>query len=430
MSTPTTTELLLEALDREGWSTAEFRQPLADLSTSAPSTHDPTPPTVPSTSSSGAAGSIPYEAALAYGRIRRFVRYTPLDPCPWLSDLAGGGCRVWLKMESEQLSGSFKIRGALNTLLSLPPEVLSRGVFTASTGNHALAVLHACAVLSSSLTSSSSSSSSLPHASSVLPSLSACSHAPMRPVLYVPETASPYKIQKLRALGGQLQLYGRDCLETETAARSAAAAAGAVYVSPYNDPWVMAGQGTAALEILSDLPRGQLDVVFIPVGGGGLIGGMAAVLKAAHPNIRIVGCQPAASDVMARSVAAGRIVPEVKIPTLTETVSNSASTADANSTTVSGRYATGTMESGGTTPAVAAANAVAAAAPSSTLSDATAGGVEEGSLTLPPCMCCVDEWVAVGEEEIAEALVELLEQQAKMVEGCNDQHLPPPPSRP
>ncbi|EFJ39992.1 hypothetical protein VOLCADRAFT_108389 [Volvox carteri f. nagariensis] len=142
----------------------------------------------------------------------------------------------------------------------------------------------------------------------------------------------------------------------------------------------MAGQGTIGLELLAARRRGHLDVVLVPVGGGGLIGGVASVLKAADPSIQVIGCQPAASDVMARSVAAGRIVPEVE-------VKNGGDDADGG-------------ESGW-----------------STLSDATAGGVEYGSITLQPCMDCVDEWVTVSEAEIADALIGLLEEQSKLVEG-------------
>ncbi|GLC75729.1 hypothetical protein PLESTF_001679100 [Pleodorina starrii] len=137
----------------------------------------------------------------------------------------------------------------------------------------------------------------------------------------------------------------------------------------------MAGQGTVALELLAARRRGQLDVVLVPVGGGGLIGGVASVLKAADPAIRVIGCQPAASDVMARSVAAGAIVPENE---------------DEDEEGAGG----------------------------CTFSDATAGGVEFGSATLQPCSDCVDEWVVVGEEEIAEALVGLLEEHSKLVEGA------------
>ncbi|GIL86557.1 hypothetical protein Vretimale_11572 [Volvox reticuliferus] len=401
------------------------------------------------------------EAAVAYGKIYEHVRHTPLEPSPWLSNLVGSAsgrsCVALLKLESEQHTGSFKVRGALSKLLSLPREALARGkVFTASTGNHALAVLYACKSLSERYaplsekaviddTSAAASSNiqappaegsgsgvgpvTAPGASprsvqlpvQQQPSLhegpegagnggnseataaaSLCTAANdvsslergdkyrnsvegaggaggsssrlLRPQLYIPTTASPYKIRKLRSLGAELHLYGTDCLQAELAARKAAAEADAVYVSPYNDPWVMAGQGTIGLELLAACRRGQLDVVLVPVGGGGLIGGIASVLKAADPGIQVVGCQPTVSDVMARSVAAGTIVSELAGP----------------------------HDGGG-----------------DTLSDATAGGVEFGSATLQPCSDCVDEWVTVSEVEIAEALVELLEEQSKLVEGEN-----------
>ncbi|KXZ41417.1 hypothetical protein GPECTOR_480g416 [Gonium pectorale] len=328
--------------------------------------------------------------------MRPFVRHTPLEPSPWLSGLAaaaangrGAGqdaaacasasagqehsppaacppqqpsaaapCRVALKLESEQHTGSFKVRGALNKLLSLSPEAIAPGVFTASTGNHALAVLFAAAALSAAAREPDGSSSS-----------------------------SRKALAKLRSLGGHLVLHGNDCLQSETAAREAAAAAGAVYVSPYNDPWVMAGQGTVALELLTARRRGRLDAVLVPVGGGGLIGGVAAVLKAADPGIRVIGCQPAASCVMARSVAAGAVQPEY----------DCAADRDGDPD---------------------AAAAAAAAATEGTLSDATAGGVEYDSVTLQPCMDCVDEWVTVGEGEIAEAMADMLEHHSKLIEGA------------
>ena len=105
-------------------------------------------------------------------------------------------------------------------------------------------------------------------------------------------------------------LHGQDCVEAEKEGRRAAAASGRTYVSPYNDAAVAGGQGTLAVELLMQMPREELEqaVVFVPVGGGGLVGGVAAVLKAASPGIRVRGCQPQASDVMRQSVEAGRVV--------------------------------------------------------------------------------------------------------------------------
>eukprot|EP00878_Enallax_costatus_P014301 GHUV01014959.1.p1 GENE.GHUV01014959.1~~GHUV01014959.1.p1 ORF type:complete len:250 (+),score=63.21 GHUV01014959.1:301-1050(+) len=130
---------------------------------------------------------------------------------------------------------------------------------------------------------------------------------------------------------------------------------------------IVAGQGTTAVEILQQIPGGQVDVCIVPVGGGGLIGGIAAVLKAANPKCWVVGAQPSASDIMRQSVKAGWIVE----------------------------------------------------APSQdTLSDATAGGIEEGSITLQPCQQYVDQWVLVDEQEIADAMVSLMYHHSKLVEGA------------
>ncbi|KAI8462337.1 MAG: tryptophan synthase beta subunit-like PLP-dependent enzyme [Monoraphidium minutum] len=308
-------------------------------------------------------------SAAAAPRIRAHVRRTPLEDSPWLS--AAGGCRAWLKLESEQVGGSFKARGAVNKLLSLPPEALAKGLATCSTGNHALAFVHAARA-------------------------AAAGGARLGPALvYLPRGASAAKVEKLRAAGAALVLHGDDCLDAELEARRVAGERGLVYVSPYNDWEIIAGQGTVAIEILEQLqeegedlrlntcsgggggsggggPGGAAEaaelVVYIPVGGGGLIGGMAAVLKAAlGSRVRVVGCQPAASDVMRQSVAAGRIV---------------------------------------------------AAASGETLSDATAGGIEEGAVTLEPCIAAVDEWVCVSEQEIADAVLSVLTAHSKLIEGA------------
>ncbi|KAG2483023.1 hypothetical protein HYH03_018103 [Edaphochlamys debaryana] len=414
---PTTTEELLAVIQAKGWNTAVFRGVLPAPQTSLSSHaalnggHSGPAPAQPvlvaGAAVAGPEGAccrvshlVAREAVVAYGRIRPFARWTPLEPSPWLSGLAsqqdgavragsgggegrGGGCHAWLKLESEQHSGSFKVRGALNKLLSLNPDQLSRGVFTASTGNHALAVLYACSALQEA--GAGGATAAAPQAPATVVAAEADAREAgvpgavrpsLRPILYVPETASPYKLRKLSSLGGELRPTGTDCLEAESAARAAAEAAGATYVSPYNDMDVIAGQGTIALELLASRRRGELDAVFVPVGGGGLIAGVASVLKAADPSIRVIGCQPAASDVMARSVLAGSIQPELS--------------AEADDPS----YAYGT------------------------LSDATAGGVESDSLTLQPCADCVDEWIAVREDEIAAALVGLLREHSKLVEGA------------
>lgn len=137
------------------------------------------------------------------------------------------------------------------------------------------------------------------------------------------------------------------------------------YVSPYNDPEVIAGQGTCGIEIAASLP--QADTAYIAVGGGGLVGGVASVLKSANPAIRIIGCQPAASAVMAHSVAAGRIVDEASAPTL---------------------------------------------------SDGTAGGIEQDAVTYGLCRQLVDEFVLVSEAEIADAMRQFIDHEHQLIEGA------------
>lgn len=273
---------------------------------------------------------------------------TPLQPSPWLAAFAGssGGGSVALKLESAQVTGSFKARGAAHKLLSLSPEQLKAGVVTASTGNHAAGLLYAAGAL-------------------------AAAGRPVSLTVYVPSTLTPQKSAKLAdaaaRCGATLRTVGTDCVEAEAAARAAADAQGMTYVSPYNDVAVAGGQGTLAVELLMARSRNELDAVFVPVGGGGLISGIAALLKSMEPSIKVYGCQPAASDVMRRSVEAGRVV---------------------------------TMEW------------------AETLSDATAGGIEEGSITLDACTRFVDEFVTVNEREIAAAMVGVHGHHGTAVEGA------------
>eukprot|EP00889_Picochlorum_renovo_P002927 jgi/Picre1/29957/NNA_005334.t2 len=191
---------------------------------------------------------------------------TALMPSPWLqeavaragSDDVGARTRVFLKMENTQKTGSFKARGAAFKVLSLTPEERKNGVVISSTGNHALAVLNAIKEIRK-MTGE---------------------HIPVE--MYLPETISSRKLSKIEreaeACGGHITLLGQDCVESEIAARRAAEEAGKVYISPYNDVDVVAGQGTIAIEIL--MATDKLDVVFVPVGGGGLISGVASALKA------------------------------------------------------------------------------------------------------------------------------------------------------
>jgi threonine dehydratase len=187
---------------------------------------------------------------------------TPLLHSPALSEAAG--CELWLKLECRQATGSFKLRGAANKILSLPREARGRGVVGASAGNHALGVAHACRELGVAGAE-----------------------------LFVQKNAAPAKIAKLRRYPVALHLVGETYEDAQQAALAHAERTGKSYVSAYDDPVVVAGQGTAGLEIVDELQ--DVDAVVVPAGGGGLIAGIAVAVKGRRPAARIVGVNPEAS---------------------------------------------------------------------------------------------------------------------------------------
>ncbi len=207
-------------------------------------------------------------------RLRPVLPPTPLRMFPGLNRRLRG--EVWLKLEAWQPTGSFKVRGALARMAQLTPEERARGVVTASAGNHGLAVAFAARTLGG-----------------------------IPVTVFVPETAAPNKIQALQAFGVELHRVGRSYAEAHEAALAFAASSGACYVHAYEDPWVVAGQGTIALEILEELP--EVDAVLVPVGGGGLISGIATVYQALAPTTRIIGVQTEASPALAASLRDGRL---------------------------------------------------------------------------------------------------------------------------
>ena len=273
------------------------------------------------------------EVGLAAHRIGPYIRETPLEPSPFLSRETGAD--VHLKLECVQVTGSFKARGALNKLLSLDAAERARGVVAASTGNHGLAVAHALALLG------------------------------IAGEIFLPASVSPAKLEGLRARGARVRLVDEDPGVVETVARQDADRTGRIYVSPYNDPQVIGGQGTVGVELLRQLE--ELDAVLVPVGGGGLVGGIGAWLKERAPSVRIVGCQPAACPILVESMKAGRLL---ELPS----------------------------------------------APS--LSDATVGLIEAGAITFPLCRACVDDWLVVDEPAIRAALRLVLERQSVLIEGA------------
>jgi threonine dehydratase len=273
------------------------------------------------------------EVEAAERRIRPYVRETYLERSTHLSEATGAD--VHLKLENLQHTGSFKLRGALNKVLSLDADELRAGVVAASTGNHGAAVAYALSLAGQS------------------------------GLVFVPEGADPSKLDAIRRLGAEVRVSGKDPADAERAARRYAEDRGATYVSPYNDPRVIGGQGTVGLEVAAVLER--IDTVFVSLGGGGLIAGVAGYLKSMQPGVRVIGCSPQNSNVMMQSVAAGRILDVSSLPTL---------------------------------------------------SDGTAGGVEAGALTFELCRALVDDYIAVSEEEIAGALRDFVRSHHMLIEGA------------
>lgn len=272
------------------------------------------------------------EVAGADHRIRPYVRETPLDYSPELS--RAWGAEIWLKLENTQVTGSFKVRGAVNRLLSTPISQRALGVVAASTGNHGAAVAYAMAKLR-------------------IPG-----------TIYVPQGASPTKLNAIRAWGAEVRVHGTDGLESETEARRYADSKGLLYLSPYNDPYVVAGQGTIGAELARQIER--IDVLCISVGGGGLIGGVAGYLNGAGRGGVVIGCSPENSRVMYESVKAGQILDLPSTPTL---------------------------------------------------SDGTAGGVEPNAITFPLCRALIDDWVILSEADIAAGIRLAIDHAHQLVEG-------------
>ncbi len=272
-------------------------------------------------------------ARRAADRIADIVCETALQQSRAFSKDAGAG--TFFKLENLQHTGSFKLRGAANRLMTLSPEQRAKGCVAASSGNHGAAVAYAMRNLGSS------------------------------GVIFVPQQTSSAKVDAIRAYGGEVRFFGTDGLDTEHHAREYAANNGMFYLSPYNDSEVIAGQGTCGIEIVQQLP--DVDVVFVAVGGGGLVSGVGSVLKAHNHEVRVIGCQPEASAVMAKSVEVGHVIELPSEPTL---------------------------------------------------SDGTAGGVEHDSITFDLCRQVVDEFVLVSEHQIAAAMRLYRDVEGQIIEGA------------
>jgi threonine dehydratase len=226
------------------------------------------------------------DSIAAERRIRAYIRETPLAHSRRLGESTRAP--VLLKLENLQETGSFKLRGAANRLLSMPGERTARGIVAASTGNHALAVATIGRMLG----------------------------IPVE--IFVSGNIHPQKRRKIESLQARVQAVQGDALLAELAARRAAEQTGRPYVSPYNDSVVVEGQGTVAVEILRQLPElgtERLDAVFVAVGGGGLIGGIGSHLKLVSPDTAVVGCWPENSPALHECLLAGEIVEVPEKPT-------------------------------------------------------------------------------------------------------------------
>jgi threonine dehydratase len=269
----------------------------------------------------------------AADRIRPVAVETPAEQIAGL--IPDNASEIFFKLENLQKTGSFKFRGASNKILSLSPEQAARGVIAASNGNHGLGVAAAARA------------------------------AKVAAEVYVSNHVSPSKARQIKEYGTQIKRIGNDPLEAELAARAAAGEQGKVFISPYNDIQVMAGQGTVAVELLRQLP--PLDALFVAVGGGGLIGGIGTYMKFASPKTQIVGCWPENSPVLYESIKAGRILDVPERPTLSES---------------------------------------------------TAGGLEPGSVTLDVCSHVIDSSVLVSEAEILDAMRRVRSLKGWVIEGA------------
>ena len=268
-------------------------------------------------------------------RIGTRLSPTPLLPSSWLSSIADG--QVYLKVESANLTSSFKIRGAINAALKLSEGIDSdtQTLVTASAGNHGRALALAAEQLG-------------------LP----C-------VVFTPKSAPEAKTRAIRRHGAILHADCEDYDEAEKQARDFAEAEGAIYVSPYNDADVIAGAGTVALEIIEALPR--VDVVVVPLGGGGLASGVGLAMKAVAPQAKVVGVEVEASTPFTLSLEAGRIV---------------------------------TIK------------------PRASLADGLVGNLEPGTMTFPLVQQVVDRVVTVSENDICRAMKGLATETRLIVEGA------------
>ena len=275
---------------------------------------------------------VPQLVLEAHERCQEHLSPTPLEYSRYLSEKIEG--EVWLKLDSMQRTASFKFRGALNKILSLTEAELDKGVVSASTGNYALAVAEAMRIRK------------------------------RRATIYVAEDINPSRLTLLRAHGLDLIVSGKVAWDAEKEARRVAEDNEMIYVSPYNDPLVVGGQGTCGYEISKQLP--ELNVAIFACGAGGLLSGSAGWLKSQNPKVEAFGVSPENSPVMYESMRAKKMVEMETYPTLADTC---------------------------------------------------AGGVDLDSITLDLCLRYADDIMLLAETEIEASIRLLFEQHRLVVEG-------------
>jgi len=265
-------------------------------------------------------------------RIRPHVLETPVERSIYLSKLIEG--TVYLKLDLQQTTGSFKFRGASSKINSLSDEELDRGVISVSTGNYALAIGEAM------------------------------KNRGREATIYLANDIEESRLELIRSHGLNIVIYGDEPWEAEKKARAVADAEGKIYVSPYNDRFVVGGQGTCGLEISRQVP--SIDTLLAACGGGGLVTGSAGYLKSCNPAMQAIAVSPEKSPVMYESVQQGEMVEMETFPTLADTC---------------------------------------------------AGGIDLDTITFPLCQKYVDEIVLVSEAEIEEAIRVVFEHHRLVAEG-------------
>lgn len=210
----------------------------------------------------------------ARARLSRYLKPSPLVPAE--AYRARLGCELSLKLEVLLPTHAFKVRGALNALLSMPEAARARGVVTASAGNHGLGVAYAARLLG------------------------------VRATVVLPTTTPALRVQTIKSLGGEAVVTGGDWNAANDVANSLVEREGYTYLSPFDDPAVMAGQGTIALEVLEQHP--DTEVIVCSVGGGGLVSGIASAVRQLRPDVRVVGVETLGADCVSQSLARGELV--------------------------------------------------------------------------------------------------------------------------